>query len=339
MEMGISTLKNNLLFIYVLFTTLFGMYIIYHSIPQTKIFSCLVMTPDESGNSQKTKDSSSKNGNVQNSSGSSTPAPRADESCLYSLGESDGWFCEYNNDWKRRKRLHQFQDKRNRNDESITTFFEKNWEPTLHCAFEQRLGKAGEGGKWVCDINNIETQNNVPLIYSLGSNGDFTFERDLKKLLSAAEIHIFDSGNFKCPDDICTYHQTAVGNKMISGRKSLKEVMEELDHLQRRMDILKVDIKGNEYKLLEEYFQSSQGTTNAAKLPYIRQILVRIHLPDEKTDKAAAQVHGLFELLRSNHYAIFHKEINPANPNNSAEYGFLRLDGTFFINNLRNAPK
>ena len=322
-------------------TSLFGLYIVYHSVPQTKIFSCLVMTPDESVKTQQPKASPPKNVNVVNPP---TAAPKADGSCWQSLSESDGWFCEYDNDWKRRKRVHQFQDKRNRNDESISAFFEKNWEPTLHCAFEQRLGKAGEGGKWVCDINNIETTNYVPLIYSLGSNGDFTFEKDLKHLLPTAEIHIFDTGSYTCPADVCTYHQIAVGNKMINGRKSLREVMEEFGHLKRRIDILKVDIEGNEYKMLEEYFQSSQDTStdpnnkqNAAKVSYIRQILMKIHLSNENGNNAAVQVHGLFELLRSNYYVIFHKEINPVNSSNTAEYGFLRLNRIFF-NSLRSAP-
>jgi hypothetical protein len=315
------------------------MYIVYRSVPQTKIFSCLVMTPNELSNSYLTNASSPK---VVNASVPSVIVQKSDDSCLYSLAESDGWFCEYDTDWKRRKRVHQFQDKRNRNDESLSGFFEKNWEPTLHCAFEQRFGNAGEGGKWVCDIDNIEKHNYIPLIYSLGSNGDFSFERALKKVLPPAEIHTFDTGNYTCPAGICKFHQTTVGDTTIGGTKSLKAIIEELGHTQRRIDILKVDIEGNEYMLFEEYFQPSQDTNsnsnnkpNEKKLPYIRQILIEIHLINGAGDESAGRAHALFELLRSNNYAIFHKEIHSVDSNGTSEYGFIRLNRVFFHSRQR----
>jgi len=343
--MGISNFKTSLLIIYVLLTTFFGMYIIYRAVPQTKIFSCLVMTSVEPLNPYAAEVPSRK---LANSSPASKkhdvpPLPpvvvrKSDESCFYSLTESDGWFCEYTDDWKRRKRVHQLQDKRNRNSESISGFFEKNWEPTLHCTFEQRIGNAGDGGKWVCDINNIDTINYVPLIYSLGSNGDFNFEQALKEVLPPAEIHTFDITNYTCPSDVCIFHQTAIGDGINSGTKSLKTVIEELGHTGRRIDILKVDIEGNEYMMFEEYFRHSQNPSshpdnkhNGTKMPYIRQILVEIHLLNGVGDEPARRAHELFELLRSNHYAIFHKEIHLTGSNGTSEYGFIRLNRIFFL--------
>jgi len=97
-------------------------------------------------------------------------------SCYLSLKESDNWFCDSDDDWKRRKRLHHIQDKRNRNNDSVNVFLQNNWEPTIHCTFEQRIGSVGDGGKWVCDVHNIQANNYVPLIYSFGSHADFSFE-------------------------------------------------------------------------------------------------------------------------------------------------------------------
>jgi len=67
--------------------------------------------------------------------------------CELSMSESDGWFCESDSDWKRRKNLHHIQDKRNHMSNLRSTFFQENWEPTINCEFERRLGDTGDGGK------------------------------------------------------------------------------------------------------------------------------------------------------------------------------------------------
>jgi len=258
--------------------------------------------------------------------------------CSLSLKESDNWFCEFDEDWERRKRLHRTQNQRNRNSDSINTFFINNWEPTIHCAFEQRIGSLGDGGKWVCDIHNLQTNNSTPLIYSFGSNGEFSFELAIKRELPNAEIHTFDSGDFGCPDNVCIFHQGLLGDGKRNGTKSLHTVIDELGHRQRQIDILKIDIEGSEYILFEEFFGHKQNTDkdidskhNGNEKPYIRQILVEIHLQHELGDETSDSAHRLFELFRSNNYAIFHKEMNPYAPKIAVEYAFIRLNQAFFI--------
>lgn len=259
------------------------------------------------------------------------------EWCSLSLNESDGWFCEYDDDWERRKRIHQIQDERNRNIETSSQFFIKNWEPTLHCAFEQRIGSVGVGGKWICDVHKLETNNDVPLIYSIGSDGEFSFENAIKQVLPIVEIHTFDTGNYSCQPGVCTFHRTYLDDGK-NGTKSLKTIIEEVGHTKRPIDILKIDIDGNEYLIFEEFFRHSQNTSNNTdskqdgfQIPYIRQILIEIHLPVELGDEIARRANGLFELFRSNNYAIFHKEANLHVPNKATEYAFIRLNQAFFI--------
>src|SRR5690242_15023414 len=76
--------------------------------------------------------------------------------CQLSLYESDGWFCELDSDWTRRKALHHLQHKRNHISDSRRLFFQNNWEPTIQCKFERRLGNPGDGGKWICDIHRFK---------------------------------------------------------------------------------------------------------------------------------------------------------------------------------------
>ncbi|CAF5097666.1 unnamed protein product, partial [Rotaria sp. Silwood1] len=128
--------------------------------------------------------------------------------CQLSMKESDDWFCELDSDWKRRKILHHIQDKRNRASNKRRTFFQNNWEPTIQCEFERRVGNIGDGGKWVCDIHRFGSMNTTNiLVYSLGSNGDFSFERAIKELFRNAEIHTFDKRLYRCPENVCTFHQ------------------------------------------------------------------------------------------------------------------------------------
>ncbi|CAF1452636.1 unnamed protein product [Rotaria sordida] len=253
--------------------------------------------------------------------------------CQLSMKESDNWFCELDSDWKHRKRLHHIQDKRNRFSDARLLFFQNNWEPTIQCEFERRLGNVGDGGKWICDIHRFGPMNTTNiLVYSLGSNGDFSFERAIKGLFSKAEIHTFDLGVYKCPENVCIFHQVRLGSGKNDSSKSLQMVMNDLGHQKRQIHILKVDIEGSEFNFFEELFQFSNNNQN--DLPYIRQILFEIHLGRAGTEAPSRRTHKLFELFRSNHYAIFHKEANLYSAQNVFEYALLRLNPMFFISSL-----
>lgn len=249
--------------------------------------------------------------------------------CRLSMRESDGWFCELDVDWTLRKRRHHMQDKRNRVSDKRSLFFQNNWEPTIKCESERRFGDTGDGGKWICDIDRFKRINSADvLIYSFGSNGDFSFEQAIRKQLPKSEIHTFDMGLYKPPQNLCTYHQVRLGNGKDNSSKSVQMIMNELGHHKREVGILKVDIEGAEFDLFEELFNSSFG--NQTQVPYIRQILFEIHLQGD-SEEPCRRTHKLFELFRSNNYAIFHKEANLNDPQDVFEYALLRLNSLFFI--------
>lgn len=258
------------------------------------------------------------------------------ELCKLSWLESDGWFCELDADWIRRKRNDRIQHKQNRFNDVANNFFGNNWEPTFQCPFEQRIGVPGDGGKWVCDIHKLEGDHQMPLVYSAGSSGNYIFEEAVKNLLPRAEIHTFDAGLYGCKPQICTFHPAFISDGKSSGSRSFKTIIEALGHKGQRIDILKIDIEGSEYPALEALFSRSTNTTtekdNADDIPYVRQILVEIHLQSMQGGEIPiSRVHGLFELLRANNFVIFHKEPNLNNPNNVCEYGFVRMNPAFFV--------
>ncbi|CAF1149179.1 unnamed protein product, partial [Didymodactylos carnosus] len=176
------------------------------------------------------------------------------DDCQLSLRESDQFFCEYDVDWERRKKLYHLQHGRNRVSDARFLFFQNNWEPNFSCEFERRLGNIGDGGKWVCDVHHIQSKPTC-LIYSFGSNGDFSFENAIKSVLPKCEIHTFDMGVYHCPPNVCTFHQAKLGDGLDGTTKSLEMIINQLNHTQREIDILKVDIEGAEFSLFFELFK------------------------------------------------------------------------------------
>merc|ERR1719343_1710954 len=75
-------------------------------------------------------------------------------------------------------------------------WWQLHYEPSFHCSFSERLGSAGEGGKWVCDpyrIADAARAGEPCLVYSVGSRGEFSFEKAVQERISSnCEVHIFD---------------------------------------------------------------------------------------------------------------------------------------------------
>jgi len=196
-------------------------------------------------------------------------------------------------------------------------FFLSNWEPNFHCSHSRRIGKMGDGGKWVCDLFRLKTRSDC-LIYSAGSSGDFSFEIYMKQFMSHCEIHTFDKNLYQCPNNTCIFHQTTFGNGVSpEGSKSWEMIIKELKHTNRLIDVFKIDIEGGEYDFFSSLFKS-------AKTSFPRQILVELHPKDAK------DIHIFFELLRANNYVIFNKEPNLIAGPKFFEYTFLKLNSRFF---------
>jgi hypothetical protein len=243
--------------------------------------------------------------------------PVINPDCEQSLIESDGYLCEPSSVWNERKLSFHPQNKANIIHLPAPHFFLTNWEPTFHCTHARRIGARGDGGKWVCDPYRLKLQRDC-LVYSVGSNGDFSFEKELKKFIPQCEIHAFDKNVYECPMNICTFHEIIFGDGIQpNGSKSWLTIVKELGHTKRSIDILKIDIEGSEYAFFPLLL-------NSDKKSFPRQILVELH-PTNVT-----LVHNFFEELRKNHYVITIKENNILAGPYFFEYVFLRLNPRFF---------
>jgi hypothetical protein len=250
--------------------------------------------------------------------------------CELSRLESNDFFCEINDDWYRRKELFYLQHNRNQFLNTPYMFFQDNYEPTFSCRFEQRLGMNGDGGKWICDVYRLKNLKSC-LIYSLGSNGEFSFENETKRYLPHCDIHTFDLKEFNCTN-LCTFHKVKIGDGF-NGTKTLRMIMSDLEHSGRILDILKIDIEGGEYEFFDDLFNTTDYISEN-----IRQILVEIHLSriisivNNVTIYDYNKIHHLFQLFHDNHFVIFHKEVNLYNPYRAFEFSLIRLNEKFFSN-------
>lgn len=126
-----------------------------------------------------------------------------------------------------------------------------------------RIGKRGDDPMWVCDPHRLVKKPDC-LIYSVGSEGNYEWEDGLLQLLGTnnhCEIHVFDPGDYDRPGDQVLwniqYHKWGLKSSYdqdyneylaaSAGRGkgpkmyTFQEIVEELGHGDRKIDILKMN--------------------------------------------------------------------------------------------------
>ena len=127
-----------------------------------------------------------------------------------------------------------------------------------------------DGGKWLC-MNLLKPPCTV---FSLGSNGDFTFEESILNSTQCL-IHTFDcTFNGSSIDKRHTYHEKCLGS---AERAQTDERFTTLAAAAAgvgvvKINLLKIDVEGYEYDVLSSW---SQGD---ASLP--EQIAIEVHHSD-----------------------------------------------------------
>lgn len=228
---------------------------------------------------------------------------------------------------------------------SYPAWWQTNYEPNFSCQFEKRIGNAGgngDGPKWICDPHRIkrmaeERKAKDPshpgcVIYSIGSNGDFSFEYGMQEEvgLGVCEFHIFDMGNYteKMPKGLerAHFHQWGLAKQGNSegdpkpGQKyyGLKDTIKLLGHEQLdTIDVFKIDCEKCEWKTFKDWVGPG--------IPNLQQIQVELHnAPTEAID--------FFTFIEEEGgYVRFHKEPNiQFNDGSCIEYALLKLDMEFF---------
>ena len=189
------------------------------------------------------------------------------------------------------------------------------------------MGKLGDGGKWVCGVKSI-LQQPACLVYAAGSNGEPSFERALAKY-TACDIHVFDhtlgAAQTKTVQAVASVRLHNIGlaeegTPAKANMRALSEIMGELQH--EWIDVLKMDIEGAEWPLLESWYRVQNSTLPAT------QLLVEFHF--QAGMDLESVVAPVFELLTGDGYRVFATEPNYYCENGCCasklvEYAFIKV--------------
>ena len=230
------------------------------------------------------------------------------------------------------------------------------FEPDYDCNTKTRVGARyfGDGPKFMCDVEVIPPQKKC-LVYSVGSNGDFSFETAIFKRFEC-EIHTFDptdtTGTWKdkAKSAHAVFHDLGLGEKKefvkimrthAQKKKpkcaldTFRNIVRSLGHDERMIDVLKIDCEGCEWNVFPDIWKDLEKGVYR-----IGQILVEVHGTDFKR---AAE---FFEGARKAGYMIFSKERNHwgCNGFNCLEFGLVHLDvanrsASLFGNLIASRPK
>jgi hypothetical protein len=148
------------------------------------------------------------------------------------------------------KRYSLFESRLNGGAQEAKYWHHENAKPAYTCVREERIGPHGDGGKWICDPERLRSSS-TSLIYSIGSNNDFRFEDAILRDTSTnCEIHVFDHTVKKPtnkPPDV-HFHLWGLGVRTRGAIKSLQDIVHELNHTGRTIDVFKIDCEGCEYE-------------------------------------------------------------------------------------------
>jgi FkbM family methyltransferase len=186
------------------------------------------------------------------------------------------------------------------------------------------------------------------LVYSFGSNANFVFENGIKNRFQC-EIHVFDPFWLGQPPNVdrMTVHSWGVaGASSIAQRtskkgvstavtmKSLPDIVKELGHEGKTIDIMKVDVEGFEFGVLDNVAMWDSLKTVGTDFS---QVLAEVHSTGINRDTFSwpnsthfegREMDNFFRVMSAQGYGIFHKEVNtlPTAHLLCAEYGFVKLN-------------
>ncbi|CAI5527015.1 unnamed protein product [Closterium sp. Naga37s-1] len=164
--------------------------------------------------------------------------------------------------------------------------------PTYPCPANERIGEWGDGGKWTCMLPGAIQKD--PVVYSIGSFGQYSFEDSIYKLLHV-QPHTFDP--FLVPataarmQNLSSLHFHPIGLSAASELQNyttkfptmqfmtLEGIMQLLNHTY--VDVFKIDCEGCEEALIPEIGEANgnaaaQLSVHGGTLPF-GQILVEFH--------------------------------------------------------------
>jgi hypothetical protein len=208
------------------------------------------------------------------------------------------------------------QESRDNDDEDEEVY--DLFEPEAVCFDEERFGSRerhsafGDGAQFVCAVDLIaeKSKEDRCLVYSVGSNNNVDFEVAVSNFMGC-ETHTFDptlKSTF-VGDKYATFHPWGIGIDGTQSASTSKEfewtskgietIMKELGHLNRTLDILKIDCGRCYFKAMPVLFEA----ISAGRIK-VNQIQIELHGVN------FGRVEHFFEAADKAKMRVFHKERN-----------------------------
>ncbi|TKX23983.1 methyltransferase domain-containing protein 16 [Elsinoe australis] len=170
--------------------------------------------------------------------------------------------------------------------------------PAFYCPYDlERVGKLGDGGKWVCGMGRYEAvaapvatgaRGRPLVVYSFGVSDDSSFEAALLRRTNA-EIWGYDFSVQGWAKDVSVEEQgrRAHFEKWKLGAKTdekaspqvwaVKDLMDRNGHI--FIDVMKIDVEGAEFGVLDALMEAVEAAAGD-ELPVlpVGQMLIEIHL-------------------------------------------------------------
>eukprot|EP00658_Telonema_sp_P-2_P048477 TRINITY_DN3687_c0_g5_i5.p1 TRINITY_DN3687_c0_g5~~TRINITY_DN3687_c0_g5_i5.p1 ORF type:complete len:1054 (+),score=180.25 TRINITY_DN3687_c0_g5_i5:410-3571(+) len=185
--------------------------------------------------------------------------------------------------------------------------------PDFVCPNMERIGRLGDGGKWVCELDQGLEEEKPCVVYSFGARDDVTFEQEIiQRTGGQCEVHVFDPSVGGLPqyahqESKLTWHKAALAahsgpDKLWPVSNSLHGHMSVLGHT--HLSLLKVDCEGCEWAVFEALIEGGLS------LPF-SQLSIELHL-DNFTDHETSRsnMFKLFEGLEAQGFRAFAREVN-----------------------------
>ena len=182
----------------------------------------------------------------------------------------------------------------------VAPYYPCSWSLEKHPS----IGKGNDAGKWTCGLREIGPRRSC-VVYSFGSNNQFEFELAVSAF-SECEIHTFDPTSNPPKSSVAnklkrsTFHRVGLGHRdgifnLSKGAfpvRSIESLMRELGHWETGVDLLKIDVEGAEFSVVEK--------TDWGRMK-VGQLLMEVH-PGETLNR---QSNVLRSKLRRNAFGSF----------------------------------
>lgn len=199
--------------------------------------------------------------------------------------------------------------------------FWRSIEPSFNCPLRllTRYGKTGDGGKWVCGLENLEKirghgEAEPCVVYSFGVNTDSSFEAEVLATTHCA-MYAYDmtvkaiAEPLRSSNPRVKFFKSGISAVQKGDTWPLDHYLRANGHEKMFIPILKLDVEGAEYQVLKQILNQYP-----MRLPF-GQILVEFHIImwqwlDQKTVRERDEFIEIVKLLESRGMRMYSREPN-----------------------------